>query len=66
MGEEQPHSYLHDPIPVVPSGHSEQREEGHAKVGEGRVPAQAFTGIILTAFCKEEVPPLRALPPPWD
>lgn len=49
-GGEQPHKYLHDPIPVVPGGHSEQCEEGHAEVGEGSVPAQALTGIVLAAL----------------
>lgn len=62
LGEEQPRNYLHDPIPVVPSGHSEQREEGHAKVGEGGVPAQALAGVILAALCKEASPPVQSTP----
>lgn len=49
-GGSSPHKYLHDPIPVVPGGHSEQCEEGHAEVGEGSVPAQALTGIVLAAL----------------
>lgn len=59
---EQPHDYLHDPIPVVPSGHSEQCEEGHAEVGEGSMPAQALTGVVLAALCKEESPPVQSTP----
>ena len=45
--------YLHDPVPVVPGGHAEQREEGHAEVREGGVSAQALAGVVLTAFCRE-------------
>lgn len=60
--EKQSHNYLHDPIPVVPGGHSEQCEEGHAEVGEGSVSAQTLAGIVLAALCKEESPPVDSTP----
>ena len=44
--------YLHDPVPVVPRGHAEQREESHAEVGEGGMPAQALAGVVVTALCR--------------
>lgn len=45
------YGYLHDPIPVVTRGDLEECEEGHAEVGEGGVPAQALTGVVLAALC---------------
>lgn len=47
------HVYLHDPIPVVTSGDLEEREEGHAEVLEGGVPAHALTRVLVIADWKE-------------
>lgn len=47
------HVYLHDPIPVVASGDLEEREEGHAEVLEGGVPAHALTRVLVVADWKE-------------
>lgn len=47
-------TYLHDPIPVVPCGHPEEREKGHAEVGESRVSAQTFARVFFTAVCGTE------------
>ena len=45
--------YLHDPVPVVASGDLEEREEGHAEVLEGGVPAHALTRVLVIADWKE-------------
>lgn len=47
-------TYLHDPIPVVPCGHPEEGEKGHAEVGESRMSAQTFTRVFFTAVCGTE------------
>ena len=47
------HVYLHDPVPVVASGDLEEREEGHAEVLEGGVPAHALTRVLVIAHWKE-------------
>lgn len=38
---------LHNPAPVVTGRHSEECEEGHAKVVKGSVAAQTFTGVFF-------------------
>lgn len=38
---------LHNPAPVVTGRHSEECEEGHAKVVKGSVAAKAFTGVFF-------------------
>lgn len=43
------YSYFHDAVPVVPRGHPEQREEGHAEVLKGGVSAQALAGVVHVA-----------------
>lgn len=40
-------SHLHDAIPVVTCGDSEEGQEGHAKVTKGGMPAQALTRVCL-------------------
>lgn len=40
-------SHLHDAIPVVTCGDSEEGQEGHAKVPKGGMPAQALAGVCL-------------------
>ena len=47
------HVYLHDPVPVVASGDLEEREEGHAEILEGGVPAHALTRVLVVADWKE-------------
>lgn len=66
-------SYLHDPIPVVSRGYSEERQKGHPKVSEGGVPSQPLTGVSVVALCgtkhSRETParsPLPPLPPAWE
>lgn len=48
---ERPHhrgdTHLHNAVPVVTSGDSEEGQEGHAKVPKGGMPAQALTGVRL-------------------
>lgn len=47
---EGPHcegSHLHDAVPVVTCGDSEEGQEGHAKVPKGGMPAQALAGVCL-------------------
>ena len=46
--------YLHDAIPVIACRHSEQREEGHAKVLEVGVFPEPLTGVCLRAFWKSQ------------
>lgn len=43
------HEYLHNPIPVIACGDLEEREEGHAEVLEGSVPAHALTRVLVIA-----------------
>lgn len=43
------HDYLHDSIPVITRGDLEEREEGHAEVLEGSVPAHALTWVLIIA-----------------
>lgn len=42
---------LHDAVPVVAGGHSEQRQERHAEVAEMSVFAQALAHVLLAALC---------------
>lgn len=42
--------YFHDAVPVVPRGHTEQREEGHPEVLKGGVSAQALAGVVHVAL----------------
>jgi hypothetical protein len=46
-----PQRVFHDAVPVVTSGHPEQRQEGHAKVAEVRVLAKTLARNLLTALC---------------
>lgn len=43
-------SYFHNAVPVVSGGHSEQGEEGHPEILEGRVTAQALTWVVCIAL----------------
>lgn len=45
--EERRRNNLHNPIPVVPGRHPEEREESHAKVVEGGVATKTFTWVLL-------------------
>lgn len=45
---------LHNPAPVVTGRHSEECEEGHAKVVKGSVAAKTLTGVLFRALCKRE------------
>lgn len=38
---------LHNPIPVVPSRHPEECEEGHAKVVKGSVATKTLAWVLL-------------------
>lgn len=38
---------LHNPVPVVPGGHPEQREESHAKVVKGGVATETLTWVLI-------------------
>lgn len=49
------HPYLHDPIPVVPSGDLEQSEEGHAKVLKGSMAAHPLTWVVLVTHWERRV-----------
>lgn len=40
-------AHLHNAVPVVTCGHSEEGQEGHAKVPKGGMPAQALAGVRL-------------------
>ena len=46
---------LHDAVPVVASGHAEQRQEGDAEVLEVGVLTQTLTRMLVVAFCKHKV-----------
>jgi len=46
-----PQRVFHDAVPVVTSGYPEERQEGHAKVAEVRVLAQALARNLLAALC---------------
>lgn len=52
---EEVHPYLHDPIPVVPSGDLEQSEEGHAKVLKGSMAAHPLTWVVLVTHWERRV-----------
>lgn len=43
-------AHLHDAIPVVTCGDSEEGQEGHAKVPKGGMPAQALAGVRLVTL----------------
>lgn len=43
-------AHLHDAVPVVPCRDSEEGQEGHAKVPEGGMPAQALAGVRLVTL----------------
>lgn len=59
-----PHVYLHDPVPVVTSGDLEEREEGHAEVLEGGVPAHALARVLVIADWKESTSARPVAQPP--
>lgn len=42
--------YLHNAVPIVPSGHTEQQEKGHAKVLECGVAPKALTGVQIITY----------------
>lgn len=42
--------YLHNAVPVVPSGHAEEQEKGHAKVLERGVSPKALTGMQIITY----------------
>lgn len=46
-GEERKSNNLHDPIPVVPGGHPEEREESHAKVVKGSVATETLARVLV-------------------
>lgn len=48
-------SHLHDAIPVVTSGDSEEGQKGHTKVPKGGMPAQALTGVCLITLWEQRV-----------
>lgn len=43
-------SHLHNAIPVVPGGYTEQQEESHAKILECCITAETFTGVQLITY----------------
>lgn len=43
-------SHLHNAIPVVSSGYTEQQEESHAKILERGITAKTFTGVQLITY----------------
>lgn len=45
--------HLHDAVPVVSGGHSEQQQERHPKVFERSVATQTLTWVELVANCGE-------------
>lgn len=45
--EERVKANLHNPIPVVPSGHPKECEESHAKVVKGGMAAETLTWVLL-------------------
>ena len=44
-------SYLHDSVPIVASGHTEQCQERHAEVVKMGVTAETNTRMTKRAFC---------------
>lgn len=50
--EERKSNNLHDPIPVVPGGHPEEREESHAKVVKGSVATETLARVLVWALWK--------------
>lgn len=46
-GKGSPGSHLHNTIPVVTSGDSEEGQKGHTKVPKGGMSAQALTRVCL-------------------
>lgn len=52
---------LHNPIPVVPGRHPEEREESHAKVVEGSVATETLTRVLIRTLWKRMKKRRRAL-----
>lgn len=48
--EEGKRNNLHNPVPVVPGGHPEEREESHAKVVKGSMATEALARVLLRAL----------------
>lgn len=48
-------SHLHNAIPVVPGGYTEQQEESHAKILERGITAKTFTGVQLITYWREKI-----------
>ena len=46
----QPHTHLHNAVPVVAGRHAEQRQEGHAEVAEVRMLAESLARRTLGAL----------------
>lgn len=59
--------YLHDPIPVVSCGYSEEGQEGHPKVPERGMTSQPLAGVCVITLCESkhsrETPTPTPVPP---